>query len=154
MPQPFFLFFWCVALVLLLRLGGFEDIDELPTVLRPWFRVHPGYLDDFTFVCSKLRSGDPLVGLTLEIALDQDRWCLDFQGLTDYAEFLLGLWLAIWEHNLVTQQRLVPLVSALLTFSRRLLPGGTMSLQRERPAERASEDTDEAGCPTRTELCS
>ena len=56
MPQPSFLFFWCVvALVLLLRLGGFEDIDELPTVLRPWFRVHPGYLDDFTFVCSKLR---------------------------------------------------------------------------------------------------
>ena len=64
MPQPSFLFFWCVvALVLLLRLGGFEDIDELPTVLRPWFRVHPGYLDDFTFVCSKLRSGDPLVPL-------------------------------------------------------------------------------------------
>ena len=58
-------------------------MDEVPLVLRPSFRVHPGYLDDLTLVWSKVRGGDPLVGLTLEIVLDQDRWCLDFQGLTD-----------------------------------------------------------------------
>ena len=83
-------FSWCVSLILLLRMGGFVDVDEVPLVLRPWFRVHPGYLDDLTLVWSKVRGGDPLVGLTLEIVLDQDRWCLDFQGLTDYSEFVVG----------------------------------------------------------------
>ena len=48
-------------------------MDEVPLVLRPSFRVHPGYLDDLTLVWSKVRGGDPLVGLTLEIVLDQDR---------------------------------------------------------------------------------
>ena len=48
-------------------------MDKVPLVLRPWFRVHPGYLDDLTLVWSKVRGGDPLVGLTLEIVLDQDR---------------------------------------------------------------------------------
>ena len=37
--------------------GGFEDIDELPPVLRPWFRVHPGYLDDLTLVRSEFVLG-------------------------------------------------------------------------------------------------
>ena len=59
------------------------DIDKVPLILRPWFRVHPGYLDDLTLVWCKVRSGDPLVGLTIEMVLDQDHWCLDFQGLTD-----------------------------------------------------------------------
>ena len=74
------------------------DIDKVPLVLRPWLRVHPVCLDDMTLVCwCKVRSGDPLVGLTVEIVLDQDRWCLDFQGLTDYSysELFVGLWLAV-----------------------------------------------------------
>ena len=29
MPQPLFLFFWCDSLVLLLRLAGFVDVDEV-----------------------------------------------------------------------------------------------------------------------------
>ena len=65
MPQMLFPYFWCVPLFILLRLGGFVDIDELPPVLRPWFRVHPGYLDDLTLVWSTVRTGDPLVGLTV-----------------------------------------------------------------------------------------
>ena len=55
-----------------------------------------------------------MVGLTIEIVLDQDRWRLDFQDLTDYSEFLRGLWLAVWEHHLETGKGLSPLVSALL----------------------------------------
>ena len=37
---------------------------------------------------------DSLVGLTIEIALDQDCWRLELEGLTDYAESLWGLWLS------------------------------------------------------------
>ena len=66
------------------------DIDEVPPVVRPWLRGHLGYLDDLTLVWCKVRSGDPFVGLTIKIVLDQDHWCLDFQGLTDYSEFLWG----------------------------------------------------------------
>ena len=61
-----------------------------------------------SLVWSKVRGGDPLVGLTLGIVLDQDRWCLYFQGLTDYSEFLWGLWLAVWERNFETGTGLFP----------------------------------------------
>ena len=75
------------------------DIDEVPPVLQPWCRVHPGYLDDLTLAWRKVRSGHPLVGLTIEIVLEGS--VFGFSRFDGLLTFLWGLWrLACWEHHL------------------------------------------------------
>ena len=69
--------------------GGFCGHRRGTPVSSTLVSWSPGssHLDDLTLVWCKVRSEDPSVGLTIEIVLDQDRWCLDFQGLTDYSDF-------------------------------------------------------------------
>ena len=68
-----FVLFRSLSCVLLLRISGFRDLDELPSVLKPWF-VDPFYLDGFTSVWSEFFQGDELVSVTLWVSLQQERW--------------------------------------------------------------------------------
>ena len=54
------------------------------------------------------------------------------------------------EHHLETGRGLSPLVSALVVFSKGLLPGGTMTMLRERASvERASEELEKLAATDR-----
>ena len=57
-----------------------------------------------------------MVGLTIEIVLDQDCWCLDFTMFDGLLRIFVGLWLAVGEHHLESGKGLSPLVSALLFY--------------------------------------
>ena len=68
MPQPLFLVFGALpgSFVAVGGFSGYRRVTTGSSTLVSCF--HPAYLDDLT----PSSYGDPLVGLTIEIALDQD----------------------------------------------------------------------------------
>ena len=108
-----------LVLILLLRLGGFQDIDEIPISLKDWFLVDPFYLDGLIDLGCRVRFGDPLVEAAWCVSLNPSRWSCDFEAPGAYLDFLWGVWVAVFENLKNNQEVSSGVVAALFVFSRR-----------------------------------
>ena len=65
-----------LAFNLLLRLGHWTGVDEVPHLLNRWFEVDPFYIDSLLKTFCDASTPDPFVTATVDIVLQSDRWQL------------------------------------------------------------------------------
>ena len=61
------------AFILLLRLGRWTGVDEVPHLLKGWFEVDPFYIDSLLKTFCDASTPDPFVDATLDIGLQSKR---------------------------------------------------------------------------------
>ena len=108
-----------LAFILLLRLGGWTGVDQLPESLQAWFQVDPLFLDSLLKIWSESSTADPLLLEVLQIVLQQDRWPVCFQALHDNYLLLATVWHTYYEDILTRRAVSAGITAALLIFSRR-----------------------------------
>ena len=127
-------------LLLLLRVGKFRDIGELPPTLKNWFLVDVFYVDSLLELFVQVCSGDPLVTSTWLVVLDQDRWPVVFSALEEHVQLLKVLWESLCAHLFCKRKLSKDAVATLFVVSQRLMSGNTSALRVQNTMAQAQSD--------------